>query len=64
VSAFLSMGGYAPYVWPAYGVAAVVLLVLLASTLRDLRRRRAVLGHLEALRQPRQRPGPAAGARR
>ena len=24
---FLTMGGYAAYVWPAYGVAAVVLLV-------------------------------------
>jgi len=24
---FLTMGGYAAYVWPAYAVAAVVLLV-------------------------------------
>jgi heme exporter protein D len=25
ISAFFSMGGYAAYVWPAYGMATVVL---------------------------------------
>ncbi len=24
---FLTMGGYAAYVWPAYGIAAVVVLI-------------------------------------
>lgn len=43
---FLTMGGYAAYVWPAYGVAAVVMLVnafqpglRLKRRLAELRRR-------------------------
>ncbi len=42
---FLHMGGYAAYVWSAYGLAAVVLLGMIAHSLlwhrrllRDLRR--------------------------
>lgn len=37
---FLSMGGYAAYVWPAYGVAAVVMLanaMLPGSRLRRIK---------------------------
>jgi heme exporter protein D len=30
---FLSMGGYAFYVWTAYGIAAVVMLWMLFSSL-------------------------------
>ena len=29
---FFEMGGYAAFVWPAYGVAAVVLIGLLAAS--------------------------------
>ncbi|MGH8371082.1 MAG: heme exporter protein CcmD [Gammaproteobacteria bacterium] len=43
---FLTMGGYAMYVWPAYGIAAVVLIVnawlpgwQLRRLLEDLKRR-------------------------
>ena len=32
------MGGYAAYVWPAYGTAAAVLIGLLAASLIRLRR--------------------------
>lgn len=32
------MGGYAAYVWPAYGAAAAVLIGLLAASLIRLRR--------------------------
>ena len=35
---FLRMGGYAAYVWPAYGAAAAVLIGLLAASLIRLRR--------------------------
>jgi heme exporter protein D len=45
---FFNMGGYAAYIWPAYGVAAVVLIGLLAESLLGLRRRRAELARLEA----------------
>ena len=34
---FLAMGGYGAFVWPAYGVTALVLGWLLASGLRRLR---------------------------
>lgn len=33
---FWEMGGYAAYVWPAYGLAAAVLLVLLWRARREL----------------------------
>jgi len=48
--AYLSMGGYAEYIWPAYLVAAVVLLVLLIGSLRSVRGQEA---RLAALRQAR-----------
>lgn len=45
---FLEMGGYAVFVWPAFGLAAVVMVGLLIATLRQLRRRRRELAELEA----------------
>jgi len=44
--AFLAMNGYGGFVWPAYGVAVVVLIVLLVQSLVGLRRRRAALDAL------------------
>lgn len=41
VTQFLEMGGYAVFVWPAYAVAAVVLIGLLVQSLRELRNRAA-----------------------
>ncbi len=43
---FLAMGGYAQFVWPAYGLAAVVLVGLLAISLRQLRKAEAELSAL------------------
>jgi heme exporter protein D len=51
---FFSMGGYAAYVWPAYGVAAVFLVGMLIVSLRGLRRHESLLKTLEATR-PRRR---------
>jgi heme exporter protein D len=51
---FFAMGGYAAYIWPAYAVAAIVLLALLVVTLRTLRVREAVHRTLEESR-PRRR---------
>lgn len=39
MEAFLNMGGYAAFVWPGYGVAAVAMIGLLISSLRTLRAR-------------------------
>jgi heme exporter protein D len=44
----LAMGGYAAYVWPAFGFALVVLLGLLVQSWHAARQREA---ELEQLRQ-------------
>jgi heme exporter protein D len=44
---FLTMGGYAQFVWPAYGAAALVLIVLLAWTLGAYRKRQRELDALQ-----------------
>lgn len=56
LAAFFHMGGYAAYVWPALGIAAAVMLGLLAQTLRSLRAREAAL---DALRRELPRRGQA-----
>ena len=59
---FLEMGGYAAYVWPAYGAALATMLGLLAASLASARARRRELAALEGrgrTRRPR-RPGAAA----
>jgi heme exporter protein CcmD len=39
--AFLAMGGYAPFVWGSYGVAALCIAVEISFVLRRLRKSRA-----------------------
>jgi heme exporter protein D len=52
---FLAMGGYAPYVWSSYGLALVLLLVLLVASLAGLRSRERTLAALEAANPRRRR---------
>ena len=47
-SSFLAMGGYAAFVWPAYILAAAVLLGLWIESLRRLRGSQRALARLEA----------------
>jgi heme exporter protein D len=47
---FFAMGGYAAYIWPSYGLTAVVMLGLLFLSLRELKDNEATLKALEALR--------------
>ena len=47
---FFTMGGYGAYIWPAYLIAAGVLIVLLVGSLRAVRTREA---QLKSLRQAR-----------
>jgi len=44
---FLAMGGYARYVWPAYGFAVLVLGGLLVQSLSAYRRCRRELAALQ-----------------
>ena len=45
---FFEMGGYAAYVWPAFGAAAVIMVALLVLSIRTMRAREAALKTLEA----------------
>lgn len=47
---YFSMGGHGAYIWPAYLIAAVILITLLVTSFRAVRTREA---QLKALRQVR-----------
>jgi heme exporter protein D len=49
------MGGYAAYVWPAFGVTALIMVVLLVASSRSVRARERVLKGLEQGRRQRRR---------
>jgi len=53
ISTFLAMGGYAGYLWPAYGIAAFVLAALLVLSLRAMRARERELEASELQRRGR-----------
>lgn len=46
-NSILSMTEHGAYVWPTYGLAAVVLIGLVVLSLRALGRSRAELEHIE-----------------
>lgn len=63
MSTFLAMGGYAAYVWSAFGFALVALVALLAQSWHAARRREAELDQLRGVvRTGRGRPRDAAPA--
>ncbi len=47
IGAFLTMGGYAGFVWPAYGVACVVLAGLAAHSAWRYRQSTVTLDRLQ-----------------
>ena len=48
MTALLHLDGYGIYIWAAWGIAAVVLVALTASSLRTMRARERELAALEA----------------
>ncbi len=44
---FFDMGGYAAFVWPAFGLSALVLIVLFIVSLRFLKAQQRALQLLE-----------------
>ena len=48
---FFAMGGYAAYIWPAYLLAAVIIVTLLGLSIRDLTRNETLLKTLRAERR-------------
>ena len=57
---FFEMGGYAAYVWPAYGLATLVVVGLLILSVRRLRSAERMLTLLEQARRERVDDGPDA----
>jgi heme exporter protein D len=55
LSDYLAMGGYARFVWPAYGVCLVVLAGMLVQSLRTYRSRQRELERLQPQRPRRRR---------
>ncbi len=47
LSTYLYMGGYAAFIWPAFGISAAVLVGLLWQSLNQLRRTEAELRRLQ-----------------
>ncbi len=52
---FLAMGGYARFVWPAYGVAVLLLGVMALQSYRAWRRQQGLWAALEETRPQRRR---------
>jgi heme exporter protein D len=52
---FLAMGGYARFVWPAYGLAVVVLAGMALQSYRAWRRQQSLWSAFEATRPQRRR---------
>jgi heme exporter protein D len=60
---YLAMGGYADFVWPAYAIAAFVMLALVVYARYDIRRQRRLLAALETHQGARPRaPARASGS--
>ncbi len=52
---FFSMGGYGAYVWPSYIMTAVVMGVLLITSLRGLKTTEATFERLKGETRPNKR---------
>jgi heme exporter protein D len=50
---FLDMGGYARFVWPAYGIAILMLAAMAAQSYRAWRRQQRLWAIIEAARPKR-----------
>lgn len=51
---FFAMGGYGAFIWPAYGVAAVLMTGLLVLSWKSMRQREALVETLRAGRRKEQ----------
>ena len=51
IKEFFDMGGHGSYIWPAYGVTAVVMVGVLWMTIRGYKTNAAALDRLEATKE-------------
>jgi len=52
---FLAMGGYARFVWPAYGIAVLALVGMAAISIAAWRRQKRIWDAIEATRPGKRR---------
>jgi heme exporter protein D len=62
MDSFFAMGGYAAFIWPAYGATAAILIGLLVASWRGLRARETELKLAESAHAARPRRAARAGA--
>ncbi len=48
MDSFLAMGGYAGFVWPAYGLALVVMIGVAVQSVADYRAQQRLVRELDA----------------
>ncbi len=60
ITNFLSMGGYAEFVWPAFAVTIAVMAALVIVSRRALLADRRTLESLESVRESRRNRGKGA----
>jgi heme exporter protein D len=51
MSEYLAMGGYGAFIWPAYGVAAILMVGVLILSWKSMRQREALVEVLRAGRR-------------
>lgn len=56
---FFLMGGYAAFVWPSYGLAAIVFIGVIWQSLADLKAQKRLADKLETRRRDRKPEGGA-----
>lgn len=57
---FFSMGGHGGFIWSSWGIAVVVLAILIGASLKSMRSRERELARLEAEAPRRRRRSGAA----
>ena len=64
ITDYLTMGGYAAFIWPAYGVAAAVIIAFAIDSWQRVKRAEAALRKLEVAEEnaPRRNREPAQAA--
>ena len=63
ITEFVSMGGYAEFVWPAFAVTIAVMAALVIVSRRALEADRRTLAALESVRESRRKGTPNAAER-
>ena len=64
MSDFFAMGGHAAFIWPCYGLAAIVMIYLVVQSLRSMRTNEKLVENLRASRSRRRdaKAAPPAGS--